>query len=86
MLLAEILDELNEERSINIYIGFEGDELHFGDEATLSDDDVDYTDIEGENDLTYSTIVTKENYTKYWRIVATITAVNIPDELLNGQD
>ena len=104
MLLAEILDELNEERSINIYIGFEGDELHFGDEATLyavlkgyedcvftvqwqiSDDDVDYADLEGENNLTYSTIVTEENYTKYWRIVATITAVNVPDELLNGQD
>lgn len=35
VLLAEILDEMNEERSIEIYISYEGDEVHFGDTVTL---------------------------------------------------
>lgn len=102
MLLAELLDELNESRKINIYISSESEEVHFGDEVTLyavlkgyedceftvqwqiSPDDQNYTDIEGQNSLTYTFTVTEENYTMYWRIVATITAVNVPDELLAG--
>ncbi len=106
LLLAEILDELNEDRSVNIYMGFEGEELRFGDEVTLyavlngyddcvftvqwqispNDEDEDYTDIDGENELTCSFVVTEENYTNYWRIVTTITAVNVPDELLKAKD
>ena len=35
VLLAEILDEMNEERSIEIYISYEGEEVHFGDTVTL---------------------------------------------------
>ena len=99
-LLAEILDEMNEDRKIDIYISSENDTIVFGDEVTLhavlrgyddceftaqwqiSDDDVNYVDIDGENELTCSFIVTEQNYTKYWRMVTTITAVNIPDEVL----
>ena len=103
-LLAEILDELNENRIIEVYISSKNETINFGDEVTLyailrgyddcvftaqwqiSDDDANYTDIAGENNLACSFIVTEQNYTKYWRIVTTITAVNVPDELLNNQD
>ena len=102
VLLAEILDDMNEERSIEVYISYEGEEVHFGDSVTLyailkgyenceftvqwqvSPDDLEYTDVAGQNGLVYTFEVTEENYTKYWRIVATITAVNVPDELLAG--
>lgn len=102
VLLAEILDEMNEERSIEIYISYEGEAVHFGDTVTLyavlkgyenceftvqwqvSPDDQNYVDIAGQNGLSYTFTVDEENYTNYWRIVATITAVNVPDELLAG--
>ena len=104
MLLAELLDELNEDRKIDVYITSENTEIHFGDSVTLyavmkgyddcvftvqwqiSPDDNEYADIAGENGLTYTFIVTEQNYTNYWRIVATITAVDVPDELLADQD
>ena len=41
-----------------------------------------YKDIRKQNGLTYSLVVTEQNYTNYWRIVATITAVNVPDDLV----
>ena len=36
----------------------------------------------GETALSYSFEVTPENYADYWRIVITITAVEVPDEII----
>jgi len=84
-------------RSIDIYVDYDGDELHFGDEIRMigvlhgydncvftvqwqrSPDDTTYEDIEGENALIYKFIVARDNYEDYYRIVATITAIEVPD-------
>ena len=84
-------------RSIDIYIDYDGEQLHFGDEVRIigvlhgydncvftlqwqrSADDTNYEDIEGENEFIYKFIVTQENYADYYRIQATITAIEIPD-------
>ena len=99
-LIGEILDELNANRRIQIYITGENEEIRFGDKVTLhsvlvgyedceyniqwqvSPDDKNYTDVVGEVGANYSFVVTEDNYTNYWRVAVTITAVNIPDSLI----
>ena len=48
----------------------------------VSSDNENWFDITGENMLTYTFEINSDNYANYWRIVIEITAVEVPDELI----
>jgi hypothetical protein len=92
-MLAQMIDEIDPNRTIDIYIEFNGDALELGDLVTLrgelhgydnctyslqwqeSLDDVNFTDVEGETNLTYTFPLTEEKCVTFWRLAVRISDV-----------
>ena len=97
-LIAQIVDELNSNRSVDLYASV-GDSLDFGDSITLTAvlngyDNVEYDiqwqtnsgsgweDIPGANGRSYTFTFTESNYANDWRVVTNVHEVTIPDDVL----
>ena len=97
-LIGEILDELNAERSIDVYATY-GDSIDFGDTITLiavfngyegtsfdiqwqTNSGSGWEDVPGANGQSFSFTMNESNYTNDWRVLANIHEVAIPLEKL----
>ena len=91
--IATIVDQLDPNRYIDIYVAWEDERKEIGNTATLiavlhgyenavytlqwqnSEDDVNWTDVEGETGERFAIEITEENCTDYWRVQVIITDV-----------